>query len=461
MLTQGLQQKLTQRISSKQIQVMNLIQLNTFSFEQRVVNELEENPALTDANEINYKDENNIIYQNTSTNFPININNYNSNDVTKNSLDALDISFSEHLINQLNTYTLNKEQCKIAQFLIGSIDSNGYLSISIYKITEDIAFIEKVYTTEREIEKVLKIIHRFNPFGVGARNLQECLLIQLKKRIQTKQVLLAISILEDTFDVFSKKQYQKIIEKFNISQECLKQATKEILSLNPKPGSSYSRNTSKTKTIIPDFTITIVDDALELTLNDRNTPELYISKDFERMLDKYKKSTKKFKKQQKRTAQFMQQTLDNAKGFIDAVAQRQQTLYLTMSAIMNYQKEYFLSGDQELLKSMILKDIADTLEMDISTISRVSNSKYVDTPYGIKRLKYFFNDYTINIQGEKIALKKVKQILKSIIANEKTPLTDQKLVNIFKEKGFEIPRRRIASYREQLNIPSARLRRKL
>lgn len=458
MLNQKTQQKLSQKISYQQIQLANLIALPALRLEEKIKEELEENPALVQFNE---KQLDSKINDNFQINYRISNNNYSYEKKQNNIFVNPATSLSEHLLLQLNTFHLEDQEYTIAKFLIGSIDSNGYLLRSVTEILEDLAFIEKIYSTEQQIEKILNIIHLFNPSGIGARNLQECLLLQLKRKKQTKKIIQAINILEEFFDEFSKKQFLKIIQKLNISKELLDRAIQIILSLNPKPGVAFSESGIIEKTIIPDFTIRIIDNTLKLTLDDNNIPELLISKDFEKMIARYKKSKKIFRKEQQRTLQFMEQKLNNAKGFKQAVIQRQKTLYLTMSAIMHHQKDYLLTGDLELLKPLILEDIASKLEVDISTISRVSNNKYVDTPYGIKRVKYFFSEYTIDSKGEKIANKKIKEIIREIIGKEKKPLTDENIVVALKERGLIIPRRRIVDYRKQLNIPIARLRRKL
>ena len=310
--------------------------------------------------------------------------------------------------------------------------------------------------------QVLKLVHQLDPAGVGARNLQECLLIQLKRKTKTIDIVLATKIIEDSFDHFTKKHYKKLITKYSINEEQLKDAIVEIEHLNPKPGGSISGNTRIVEHVVPDFTIRIVDGELELSLNGRNAPELHVSGAYNEMLKGYKESKEKTKSQ-KDAVLFIKQKLDAAKWFIDAVKQRQQTLMVTMSAIMNYQKEYFLTGDERNLKPMILKDIADEIEMDVSTISRVANSKYVDTPYGTKLIKVFFSESMTNDQGEEVSTREIKKILEITIEEEdkRKPLTDDKLAAILKEKGYPIARRTIAKYREQLDLPVARLRKKI
>ena len=329
-------------------------------------------------------------------------------------------------------------------------------------LTDDLAFTQNIYTDVETIEKVLKVVQQLDPAGVGARDLQECLLIQLQRKAQTPQTELASLIVEKTFEKFTKKHYSKLQKKFNITENQLKDAIQEIERLNPKPGSSFSNNHRSVEHVVPDFTIKIIDGELSLTLNARNAPELHISKSYSEMLLGYKASKEK-SKAQKEAVQFIKQKLDAAKWFIDAIRQRQQTLYVTMSAIMQYQKAYFLSGDEEQLRPMILKDIADEIEMDISTVSRVANSKYVNTPYGTKLIKEFFSESMTNDQGEEVSTREIKSILKTVIVEEdkKKPLTDEKLAKILKEKGYPIARRTVAKYREQLEFPVARLRKEI
>lgn len=327
---------------------------------------------------------------------------------------------------------------------------------------DDLAFTQSVYTTEEKIGKVLKIVHQLDPAGVGARNLQECLSIQLHRKEKTPDTELAIEIIDTAFEQFTKKHYDKLIQKFDISEIQLKDAIHEIEHLNPKPGGSYAGNNRIVEHVVPDFAIKIVDGELELTLNGRNAPELHVSREYNNMLKGYKESKDK-SKSQKDAVIFIKQKLDAAKWFIEAIKQRQQTLFITMSAIMNYQEEYFLTGDERNLKPMILKDIADEISMDVSTVSRVANSKYVDTPYGTKLIKEFFSESMKNDQGEDVSTREIKKILETVIEEEdkRKPLTDETLALILKEKGYPIARRTVAKYREQLDVPVARLRKKI
>ncbi len=485
MLKQHLQFKLSQKLSPQQIQLMKLIQLPTQAFEQRLKQELEENPALesgkeqsealedayedafddsTDSDTINAEDINidDYLSDDEIPDYRTHTSNYSADDDEKSVPYAAGISFNQYLINQLNTVYLNDEEWAIAEFLVGSVDESGYIRRPLSDIMDDLAFTQNIYTEEKRIEAVLKVVQELDPPGVAARSLDECLMIQLQRKHPTAAVTLAIQILKKSFEQFTKKHYSKLLSKYDITEEQLKEAILEIEKLNPKPGGSYSGNTRIIEHVVPDFSIKIVDGELELTLNGRNAPELHVSKDYSNMLQGYKESKEK-SKSQKDTVLFIKQKLDAAKWFIDAIKQRQQTLFITMSAIMEYQKEYFLSGDERKLRPMILKDIADEIQMDVSTVSRVANSKYVDTPYGTKLIKEFFSESMKNEQGEDVSTREIKKILETVIGEEekKKPLTDDKLAKMLKEKGYPIARRTVAKYREQLGIPVARLRKQI
>ena len=484
MLKQYLNFKISQKLSPQQIQLMKLVQLPTQAFEERIKQELEENLALErgkddttedleerysnddfdDNTQINTEDINvdDYLSDDEIPDYRLHANNYSSDHDDKSIPYASGSSFTQQLTDQLNTYRLEEQDYLIAKFLIGSIDDSGYMRRPLLDLTDDLAFTQNIYTDVETIEKILKVVQQLDPAGVGARDLQECLLIQLQRKVQTPKTELAVLIVEKTFEKFTKKHYLKLQKKFNITENQLKDAIQEIERLNPKPGSSFSNNLQSVEHVVPDFTIKIVDGELSLTLNARNAPELHISKSYNEMLLGYKASKEK-SKAQKEAAQFIKQKLDAAKWFIDAIRQRQQTLYVTMSAIMQYQKAYFLSGDDEQLRPMILKDIADEIEMDISTVSRVANSKYVNTPYGTKLIKEFFSESMTNDQGEEVSTKEIKSILKTVIIEEdkKKPLTDEKLAKILKEKGYPIARRTVAKYREQLEFPVARLRKEI
>jgi RNA polymerase sigma-54 factor len=484
MLKQQLNFKLSQKLSPQQIQLMKLIQLPTQAFEQRIKQELEENPAL-DSGKEEIKDEfdefdntdqeepetesieteinvDDYLSDDEVPSYRLNANNYSADDDDKQIPYASGTSFTQHLQSQLNTFRLDEEELQIAKFLIGSVDESGYLRRSLADIVDDMAFTQNIYTTTDKIERILMLVQTLDPAGVGARGLEECLLIQLKRRQPTESVSLAINILENAFDHFTKKHYLKLISKFNITEDQLRNAIEEIEHLNPKPGSSYSTNTRIIEHVVPDFTIRITDGELELSLNGRNAPQMHVSREYSDMLQGYKASKEK-SKSQKDAVMFIKQKLDSAKWFIEAIKQRQQTLFVTMSAIMNYQEEYFLTGDERNLRPMILKDIAEEINMDVSTVSRVANSKYVDTPYGTKLIKVFFSESMTNDQGEEVSTREIKKILEITMQEEdkRKPLTDDKLAKILKEKGYPIARRTVAKYREQLDVPVARLRKEI
>ncbi|WP_299135449.1 RNA polymerase factor sigma-54 [uncultured Tenacibaculum sp.] len=487
MLKQSLHHKLLQKLSPQQIQLMKLIQLPTQAFEERLKQEIEENPALdtgkeevenfedTLANDTDYDDAGNekidaqdinideYLSDDEYPSYKTQANNYSSDDEDKQVPYAAGTTFHQSLKNQLNTFRIDEEEKAIAEFLVGSIDDSGYIRREIIDLVDDLAFTQNVFTTEEKVNHVLiNVVQKLDPIGVGALNLKDCLVIQLKSKTEKENRDLAIKILEDAFDHFVKKHYKKLLEKFDITEEKLKDVITEIGKLNPKPGSSYAGNNKIAEQIVPDFTIRIIEGILELTLNSRNAPELHVSREYNNMLKGYNDSKEK-SKEQKDAVMFIKQKLDAAKWFIDAIKQRQQTLLITMSSIMHYQEEYFLTGDERKLKPMILKDIADEINMDVSTVSRVANSKYVTTPYGTKLIKEFFSESMKNDQGEDVSTREIKKILETVIAEEekRKPLTDEKLSKLLKEKGYPIARRTVAKYREQLDIPVARLRKEI
>ncbi len=484
MLKQELRLKLSQKLSPQQIQLMKLIQLPTLAFEQRIQQELEENPVLEsgkeqkdedtydeyeydseqDGNEVIETDINvdEYLSDDETPSYKLSTSNYSPDDDDKQIPYASGTSFTQFLLNQLNTYRLDETEYAIAEFLVGSIDDSGYIRRDLEDILDDLAFTQNIYTELSVLEKILEIVQTLDPAGVGARNLQECLLIQLRRKTQTDSIALAITILDEYFEEFSKKHYTQLQNRLKIDTETLRDAVQEVEQLNPKPGGSYSSNTRIVEHVIPDFTIRIVEGELELTLNGRNAPDLHVSNEYANILKGYKESQKPSKEQQK-AVQFVKQKLDAAKWFIDAIRQRQQTLMLTMSAIMEYQKEYFLSGDDRKIRPMILKDIAEEIDMDISTVSRVANSKYVETPYGTKLIKDFFSESMTNADGEEVSTLEIKDILQSIVDKEDKakPHTDEVLAKLLKEKGYPIARRTVAKYREQLDIPVARLRKEI
>lgn len=481
MLKQRLSQKLSQKLSPQQIQLMKLIQLPTLAFEQKIQQELEENPALESGkdHEEQYEesdsgqdeereiietdfDVDDYLSDDEIPNYKTYSNNFSPDDDDHKVPYAAGKSFTDYLKSQLHSFRLNDEEVQIADFLIGSIDSAGYMRRSAEDIIDDLAFTQGLYTSKEKILKVLNIIHSLDPAGIGARDLKECLLIQLKRKEQTEPVALALEMIESAFDMFSKKHYEKLKHKFKVDDEQLKLAVEQIEHLNPKPGASYSSDSGPVDQITPDFTIVVKNGELELTLNSRNAPQMHISRDYNNMLKSYKENALK-SKDQKKALLFVKQKLDAAKWFIDAIKQRQNTLMSTMACIMDIQKEYFLTGDEKNLKPMILKDVAEKIDMDISTVSRVANSKYVDTPYGIILIKDFFSESMKNDEGDDVSTREIKNILQGIVNKEdkKKPYTDAKLVEALKKKGYPIARRTVAKYREVLGIPVARLRKEI
>tara|TARA_Y100000813_G_scaffold114269_1_gene81874 strand:+ start:9092 stop:10534 length:1443 start_codon:yes stop_codon:yes gene_type:complete len=480
MLNQKLQLKLSQKLSPQQIQLMKLIQLSTQEFEQRLSREIEENPALDtsrDETEENSDFENDSESSNESEYDEIDVNDYLSDDdIPDYKLKANNYSednekdipftsgesFNQYLKTQLHSFSLKGDELIVAEFIIGSLDAFGYLRRDIVDISDDLVFTLGINYSEEEIQKILDKIYLLDPAGVGAKNLQQCLELQLIRKPKNQIVDLALKIIKNHFDQFSKKHFEKIKIKLNIDDELLKKSIREIEKLNPRPGGSHNENNKLNSSIVPDFTIKIIDGELKLELNSRNAPELFVSSEYKNMLAGYSESKTK-NQNQKDAVIFIKQKLDSAKWFIDAIKQRNQTLIYTMTAILNFQENYFLSGDESKIKPMILKDIAEKINMDISTISRVANSKYVDTPYGIKLIKSFFSEGIKNSKGEEISTIEVKKSLEDIIFNEdkKSPYTDDQLTKLLNGKGYPIARRTVAKYREMIGAPVARLRKKL
>jgi len=487
---QGLIQKLSlqQKLSPQQILLMKLLQIPTMALEQRIKQEIEENPALEDLaeSEEEFKDpDSEDDFENEFDNeasdefdlhdyidddeipaYKLQANNYSPDDDRKEIPFASGNSFQEHLISQLGLRNLEEKQNVIALIIIGNLDDSGYLQREPNAMVDDLAFTQNLTTTPDEILKVLKIVQEFDPAGIGARNLKECLLLQLRRKQVEEprpEINIAILVLERYFNEFIKKHYDKIMKKARISEDELKSAIAEILRLNPKPGNSISETSKTNQYISADFVITNPDGKLELSLNSKNMPELRLSRNYVEMIESYIGDKSKKSTQQKDAILFVKRKIDSAKWFIDAIRQRQNTLYVTMHAIMEYQKEYFLTGDETKLRPMILKDIAEIVNLDISTISRVANSKYVQSPFGTFLLKSFFSESMQTDSGEEVSTREIKKILQDcIVAEEKgKPLTDEQLTKILKKKGYNIARRTVAKYREQLNIPVARLRKEL
>lgn len=493
-LSQTLQQKLLQKLSPQQIQLMKLLQVPTANLEERIKEELEENPALEldeekhDDNQEEVRDE---FAENGETEFEEKSGSeeeYDNIDVSEYVHDGDDevadyklrddnygddeqkqipfkteASFYETLLNQLGLLKLDEKEQRIAEHLVGSIDEDGYLRRETSAIVDDLAFRQNIITTEQEVETIISRIQHFDPPGVAARDLQECLLLQLQRqKDEGKQVDIAIMALTKYFDEFTKKHYEKIQRGLNINEDQLKEVMQQIIKLNPKPGGNIGGINKAESYVVPDFFIINNNGKLELTLNSRNAPELRISEGYRDMMKEYDRGAKKDKRQ-KEAVLFIKQKIDAAKWFIDAIKQRQHTLLSTMTAIMNHQHDFFVSGDETSLKPMILKDIAEKTGLDISTVSRVANSKFVQTEFGTYRLKFFFSESLSTESGEEVSTREVKKILSDLIEGEskKHPLSDERLTELLQEKGYNIARRTVAKYREQLNIPVARLRKEL
>ena len=480
MLKQNLSQKLQQKLSPQQIQLMKLVQLQTQSLEARIKQEIEENPALQEGKEkaednfendasderevrdsmeeINWDD---YLGDDETPDYRTKANNYSSDDEMYEAPVLVNESFHDSLISQLRLRDLSSEELELVVYLVGTIDDDGLLRRDLIDIVDDLAFSQGVFTEEKELERLLEIIQDLDPPGVGGRDLRECLMLQLERKRPSFKVNLALSILDNHFDSFVKRHYQKLMDRLGVNEDELRDAIEEIGRLNPKPGGS-SNLSRPTENVIPDYNLQIVDDELELTLNGRNAPELSLSRQYRDMLEHYKASKEK-NKAEKEAALFVKQKLDSAKWFIDAIVQRQQTLMLTMQSILNYQRDYFLTGDERKLRPMILKDIAEEIGMDISTVSRVASNKYIQTPYGTFLIKRFFSESMTNSEGEEVSTREIKKILEDTVAEEdkRKPMTDDALAKILKEKGYPIARRTVAKYREQLDIPVARMRKEL
>ena len=472
-----LQQKLLQKLSPQQILLMKLLQIPSIGLDQRIKLEIEENPALEDdsvdsvddtspENENSEKDSDDefdimdYVDDDDIPEYKTRSNNYAEDD-KKTIPFAAGVSFHEVLMAQISNQGFTEKQSEIAKIIVGNIDDSGYLQRDIEAMVDDLVFTLNIEVTVKEIEAVLELIQTFDPIGVGARSLQECLLIQLRRKDEKDEnIALAIRVIERYFDAFTKKHYDKILKKAQITEDQLKLAIDEVLKLNPKPGNSLGETAKVNHYIIPDFVIINNEGELELTLNARNAPELRLNRTYKEMLLAYAANQNK---KDKEAFQFVKQKVDSAKWFIDAIKQRQHTLYITMKTILDYQHAYFLSGDVVDMRPMILKDIADRVSLDISTISRVANSKYVQAPFGTILLKSLFSESLKTDTGTEVSTIEVKKILSNCIdAEEKTkPMTDEQLTEILKKKGYVIARRTVAKYREQLNIPVARLRKEL
>lgn len=485
-LRQGLNQKLLQKLSPQQIQLMKLLQIPVANLEQRIKEELQENPALEEGAEEEEEDLNNeeddiadddeelsereddisldeYLIDDEIPDYKTSVNNTSPDDERREMPLISQGNFQDQVLAQLYVLDFDDREYHIAEQLVGSIDDDGYLRRELSAIVDDLAFAQNINSTIEELEQILKAIQTLDPPGIGARSLQECLELQLERKGNKRDSIpVAKKILHRHFDEFSKKHYDKISKELSISDEELKKAIDEILKLNPRPGNAMNQGQRSIEHIIPDFIITNNDGVLELVLNSRNAPELKMSRDYKEMLDHYSKD-KKNAKANKDAVTFVKQKLDSAKWFIDALKQRQHTLFHTMHTIMDYQYDYFQEGDMRKLKKMVLRDIAEKIGMDISTVSRVANSKYVQTPFGTFLLKSFFSEGMQTDSGEEVSSKEVKQILSDCIGAEdkRKPLTDDALTKILNKKGYNIARRTVAKYREMLDIPVARLRKEL
>jgi RNA polymerase sigma-54 factor len=486
MLRQKLQQKLLQKLSPQQIQMIKLLEIPSMQLEQRIKAEIEENPALeegaleetmqnenqdddvtsdpndTDKEEFTLED---YMEDDDYPSYKLNSQNYSKDDKREEIPFSVGLSFQDYLESQLGLRKLDEKQHLLALYMLGNIDDDGYLRRKLDNIVDDVAFALNIKTDEIELIGILQIIQELDPPGVGARSLQECLLLQVQARdLDDPNIKLAHRILSDFFPEFTRKHYDKIIARLNITDEQLKGALDEILHLNPKPGGAYSDPQNKTAShIIPDFILENNEGDLELALNVKNLPELRVSKTYSTMLQTYQYNRGHNSKSEKEALSFVKQKLDSARWFIDAIRQRQNTLLITMNAIINYQQEYFMTGEETRLRPMILKDIADMTGLDVSTISRVANSKYIQTNFGIFPLKYFFSEGMQTESGEEVSTREIKKILQNCVEGEdkRHPLTDDHLAEMLNDKGYHIARRTIAKYREQLNIPVARMRKEL
>lgn len=494
-LSQSLQQKLLQKLSPQQIQLMKLLQVPTANLEERIKEELEENPALEqgeEGHEEEYHDELKDEFDNSGeedmdpdgsleeydnvdiSEYVLNddgeIADYKTKDDNYPEMDdqkvipiKVETSFHEMVLNQLGMLELDERRYKIAEQIVGSLDDDGYLRRELSSIADDLAFRQSLVVEEKEIEEIISQIQQFDPAGIAARDLRECLLLQLKRKTdEGKSVELAVQILTKYFDEFTKKHYEKIQKSLGLSDDQLKEVIAQIIKLNPKPGGNVGEMNKAETYIVPDFFVINNNGSLELSLNAKNAPDLRVSEGYRDMLKEYEKGSKKDKRQ-KEAVLFIKQKIDAAKWFIDMIKQRQDTLIGTMGAIMKYQQDFFLTGDETTLRPMILKDIAEVTGLDISTVSRVANSKFVQTEFGTYRLKFFFSESLSTESGEEVSTREVKKILSDMIASEDKhrPFSDEVLTEMLQEKGYNIARRTVAKYREQLNVPVARLRKEL
>ncbi|MBK9421928.1 MAG: RNA polymerase factor sigma-54 [Flavobacteriales bacterium] len=482
MLKQYLSQKLQQKLSPQQIQMMKLLQVPTLELEQRIKEEIEENPALEEGEESEEEDmaineqtdgdegtetsneefDLSDYFQDDDTpDYRLSANNHSADDETRETPLAVGSTFQDAMHTQLSLRQVDERTEQLAEHLIGNLDEDGYLRRELSQIENDLAFTANIFTDQEELAKVLKHVQSLDPPGVGARDLRECLLLQLERMPNAVDVLTAKAIVDKHFEAFTKKHYERIMDRLEIDEEALKDAIEVIVRLNPKPGNTGRDSARSAQVIVPDFIVNAVDGQLELSLNGRNAPELRVSRQYRDMIKEYQRNKKD--KDAKDALVFIKQKLDSAKWFIDAIKQRQNTLLITMEAILDHQREFFLTGDDTKMKPMILKDIAEMVGMDISTVSRVANSKYVQTDHGTYLLKFFFSESLTTDSGEEVSTREVKKILEEAIQAEdkQTPLTDDELTKLLRGKGYNIARRTVAKYREQLHMPVARLRKEL
>ena len=481
MLKQRLQQKLLQKLSPQQIQMIKLLEIPAIQLEQRIKKELEENPVLEEGNEEPFAEQEDAkeeqgdqqeefsledyMQDDEIPSYRFNAQNYSADDKREEIPFSLGSSFREQMKSQLGLRKLTEEEEILAEYVLGNIDDDGYLRRELEAIADDLAFSTGLDVSYEALHAVLMLIQEFDPAGVGARNLQECLLLQIERKdLENPVTQLAHKILKNHFEEFTNKHYEKIIQRLNIQEDELKVALEEILRLNPKPGGAMGDSQIKSfHHIVPDFILEENEGVLQLYLNSNNVPELRLSRTYSDMFESYSANKASASKDEKDAITFVKQKLDSAKWFIDAIRQRQNTMLLTMNAILEYQERYFYEGDETRMRPMILKDIADKTDLDISTISRVVNSKYIQTHFGIYALKYFFSEGMQTESGEEVSTREIKKILQGCIENEdkRKPLTDDRLSAILNEKGYHIARRTVAKYREQLGLPVARLRKEL
>jgi RNA polymerase sigma-54 factor len=482
MLRQQLQQKLQQKLSPAQIQVIKMLEVPTLELEERIRQELEENPALEEGAEADNTDDYDDEFSDDGGNnddfdpdeymmdddipdYKLKANNTSKDDKREDIPFSAGMTFHENLIDQLGLLDLTEHQHALAEYVIGNIDDEGYLRRTAESMVDDIVFQAGIQTTDDEMLQVIEIVRQFDPAGVGATTLQECLILQLERKNQTLEIQLATKIIKHYFEEFTKKHYDKITKGLSIDDEQLKKIIVEITRLNPKPGNAWGGNILEKSmtTIVPDFILETEGRQLIVQLNNSNVPDLRVNSTYNDMFQDYAGNKKNQSREMKDAVMFVKQKIDAARWFIDAIKQRQQTLLTTMTAIVKFQKEFFLEGDDTFLKPMILKDIADITGYDISTISRVSNSKYIQTDFGVYPVKYFFSESMTNDSGEEVSTREIKKILQDCIGNEnkQKPLNDDALADVLKEKGYLIARRTVAKYREQLNIPVARLRKEI